>query len=191
MPTQNLTDRVDYSLVTNPGATPASISFTLVSGKLIRYDLPSSGDAMPVTSEVKVNEEPHPHYFEALNELTPFVVDVMNLGPNWMNDSQIGSLRLSWTYNDEDDSKTYKIVEIVLSRSSASAEILINRSIACRGIVADDIPEEVQETIDRICDEAYAYCTGQKTSQGSLFEMPPSVVQTGTRSKARTLAIAS
>ena len=33
--------------------------------------------------------------------------------------------------------------------------------------------------------------TGEKTSQATLFEMPLSVIQTGTRSKARTLSIAS
>ena len=169
---------------------PESLQFSLISANEIRYAFPAVGEAMPITSSGKTrHQEPHPDYFAALDELIPFVIDVMDLGTSWESGS-IGSLRLAWT-DDGEIEPSYKITSIDIARHSASGEIMTDRKLTCPRIVGDDIPPEVLEIIDRIFDEAWLYSTGEKPSQATLFEMPLSVVQAGTRSKARTLAIAS
>lgn len=169
---------------------PDTIQFSLISASEIRYAFPAVGDAMPVSSSGKTrHQEPHPDYFAALDELIPFVIDVMDLGSSWESGS-IGSLRLAWT-DDGEIEPSYKIVSIEISRPSGSDETITDRKLSCPRIVSEDIPDSVLEIIDRIFDEAWLYSTGEKPSQATLFEMPLSVVQTGTRSKARTLAIAS
>ena len=172
-----------------PAQRPESMQFTTISTKLIRYNEAARGDAMPVISTVTINDEPHPDYFSALDELAPFVTEVMGLKTMW-EVGTVGSLKLAWTDDEESGESTFKIVSIDLARSSVGSEILISRSIACRNIAGDDIPDDVSAIIDRICDEAWAYCTGAKTAQASLFDMPPAI-QSGTRSKVRPLAIAS
>ena len=169
---------------------PETIQFSLISANEIRYAFPAVGEAMPVSSSGKTrHQEPHPDYFAALDELIPFVIDVMDLGASWESGS-IGSLRLAWT-DDGEIEPSYKIASIDIARQSASGEIVADRKLTCPRIVNDDIPDEVLDIIDRIMDEAWLYSTGEKPSQATLFEMPLSVVQTGTRSKVRPLTIAS
>ena len=169
---------------------PDTLQFSLISANEIRYAFPAVGEAMPVSSSGKTrHQEPHPDYFAALDELIPFVIDVMDLGASWESGS-IGSLRLAWT-DDGEIEPSYKITSIEISRPSASEETMTNRKLSCPRIVSEDIPDSVLGVIDRIMDEAWLYSTGEKTSQATLFEMPLSVIQTGTRSKARTLSIAS
>lgn len=169
---------------------PDKLQFSLISANEIRYAFPAVGEAMPITSSGKTrHQEPHPDYFSALDELIPFVIDVMDLGSSWESGS-IGSLSLAWT-DDGEIEPSYKITSIEISRPSASEETMTNRKLSCPRIVSEDIPDSVLGMIDRICDEAWSYCTGEKTSQATLFEMPLSVIPSGTRSKARTLSIAS
>ena len=171
-----------------PTPRPDTLQFSLISASEIRYAFPAVGEAMPVSSSGKTRyKEPHPDYFKVLDELIPFVIDVMDLGPTWESGS-IGALKLDWTDSEEGDA-TYKITSIDIARQSASGEIVADRKMQCPRIVSDDIPAEVLEIIDRIFDEAWSYCTGEKTSQGSLFEMAPTNIST--RSKAKTMAIAS
>lgn len=169
---------------------PDKLQFSLISANEIRYAFPAVGVAMPVLSCGKTrHQEPHPDYFAALDELIPFVIDVMGLLPIWESGS-IGSLRIAWT-DDGEIEPSYKITSIEISRLSGSEEIMTDRKLSCPRIVDEDIPGSVLEIIDRIMDEAWSYCTGEKTSQATLFELPLSVISSGTRSKVRPLAIAS
>jgi hypothetical protein len=139
---------------------------------------------MPVQSIVKLNQDPHPDYFTALDKLAPFAIKTLDLGKHWELVSSIGSLKLDWSYNNNTEKFTYKIAEITIARLSHISEISIPRSIKFGGIIIDDIPFDVQAAIEDIMDEAWLYCIGQKTAQLNLFEIqkkmepnPPPIVQ--------------
>ncbi|MBC7515512.1 MAG: hypothetical protein H7237_03615 [Alkalinema sp. FL-bin-369] len=151
-----------------------TIRFEAINGKQIKYQSIGSDDliAMPVQSIVKIAVDPHPDYFTALDKLVPFAIKVMDLGKNWQVESSIGSLRLEWSYNNTTEKYTYKIAEITIFRSSDISEIPIDRSLKFGGIIIDDIPWEVRDAIEDILDQAWFYCTGKKTAQLNLFEMP-------------------
>lgn len=155
-----------------------AIRFEVINGTQIRYQsVPADGLAMPVQSIVKVNVDPHPEYFEALDKLVPFAVKVLDLGPAWLVGSSIGSLKLDWTYNNNTEKYTYKITEISIARYSDVSEIVIPRIIKFGGITIDDIPWEVRDAIEGIIDEAWLYCIGKKTAQLNLFDVAPKSIQ--------------
>lgn len=163
-----------------------TIRFESISGKQIKYQsIASDGLSMPVQSIVKINQEPHPDYFSALDKLAPFAIKVLDLGKHWQAVSTIGSLKLEWTYNNNTEKFTYKIQEIALARPSDISEIAIERFIKFGGIVIDDIPWEVRDYIEVIMDEAWLYCSGKKTAQLNLFEM----VSVETAQKAVKIAL--
>ena len=151
-----------------------TIRFETINGKQIKYQSIGSDDliAMPVQSIVKIAVDPHPDYFTALDKLVPFAIKAMDLGKNWQVESSIGSLRLEWSYNNTTEKYIYKIAEITIFRSSDISEIPIDRSLKFGGIIIDDIPWEVRDAIEDILDQAWFYCTGKKTAQLNLFEMP-------------------
>ena len=149
-----------------------ALRFELMNANQIKYQvIPIDGLAMPVQSIVKLKQDPHPDYFTALDKLVPFAIKVLDLGPNWINESAIGSLKLEWTYSDREKRWSYKISEITIARSSNMFEIPILRSIRFGGIIIDDIPSSILNAIEDIMDEAWLYCTGKKTSQLNLFDV--------------------
>ena len=151
-----------------------TIRFEAINGKNIKFKAIGNNNliAMPVTSEVKIAVDPHSDYFTALDKLVPFAIKVMKLEKDWLPISSIGSLRLEWSYNNTAEKYTYKIAEITIFRSSDISEIPIDRSLKFGGIIIDDIPWEVRDAIEDIFDQAWFYCTGKKTAQLNLFEMP-------------------
>lgn len=147
-----------------------SIRFEKMNGKQIVFQQVSATDlAMPVQSIVKINQDPHPDYFKALDALVPFAIKVMDLGPHWQY-SSIGSLKLEWTYNNNTEKFTYKIDSITIARPSALSELAIQRMMTFGGIVIDDIPYEVRDAIEAIMDQTYLYVLGKKTAQLNLFD---------------------
>lgn len=151
-----------------------AIRFEVINGIKIRYQsVPADGLAMPVQSNVKVRTDPHTDYFDSLDKLVPFAIKVLDLGPNWVHDSAIGSLKLDWTYSDRAEMWFYKIAEITIARSSHMTEIEIPRMVKFGGIIIDDIPASVQDAIETIMDEAWLYCSGKKTAQLNLFDVAP------------------
>jgi hypothetical protein len=152
-----------------------TLRFERMNCKQIAFQQVSTdGLTMPVQSIVKLNQDPHPDYFKALDALVPFSIKVLDLGPHWKF-SSIGSLKLAWSYSNVTEKYTYKIENITIVRPSNVGELPIGRAINFGGITIDDIPWDVQALIDAIMDEAYLYCTGKKTAQLNLFDTPPQV----------------
>lgn len=150
-----------------------ALRFEKMNAKQIVFQQVSAEDvAMPVQSIVKINQDPHPDYFKALDALVPFAIKVMDLGPHWQF-SSIGSLKLEWTYNNNTEKFTYKIDSITIARLSHLSELAIPRMMTFGGIVIDDIPYEVRDAIENIMDQAYLYVLGKKTAQLNLFDTQP------------------
>lgn len=148
-----------------------AIRFEVINGNQIKYQsIGTDAIQMPVQSIVKVNQDPHPDYFRALDKLASFAIETLDLGKNWKTNSSIGSLKLEWTYSNQTEKFSYKIAEITIARSSSIEELCIPRIIKFGGIVADEIPWDVKGAIDDIMDEAWLYCAGKKTAQLDLFD---------------------
>jgi hypothetical protein len=158
------------------GRPTDTLRFERMNCKQIAFQQVSADElAMPVQSIVKLNQDPHPDYFKALDALAPFAIEVIGFDKQIWSTASIGALALEWTYNNNTEKYTYKIANLTIDRPSIQSEVIISRTMSIGGITIDDIPHEVQGAIEHIMDEAYLYCTGKKTAQLNLFDTPPQV----------------
>jgi hypothetical protein len=153
-----------------------AIQFSAINAKKIVFQqsaIEGESIAVPLESTVKIDEEPHPDYFEALDKLVEYAIKMMDLGSNWKHAS-CGGIKLKWTYNHNLEKFTYRIESIAIARTSCAGELPISRSVSFGGVIYDEIPAIVIDAIDAIMDEAWLYLSGKKTAQLNLFEAPVS-----------------
>ena len=144
---------------------PSNIVFKSVGIKAIKFDRLIGGDRVEAVKISTEKEDPHPDYFEALNDFALTVVDLLDLGQSWLQ----GTIELVDAGYSVDDNPSLSIRSIVLTRESLLGEVVVKRSVKLGKMCANDIDPIVLKSLEHLWEEAWLYALGRKTAQGQLI----------------------
>lgn len=144
-----------------------TVRFTKVSYSQLEYDREEPGEiAEHVVARIEYPEAVRSQFNEAMNRLTPIVVDALDLGQSWLQ-GEIYSLKTQWSWSG--DKWLLKINEIELRRSTLSGEIPMMRSVKTGKITEEGFDPFTRSILEAVWDEAWIYLKDQP-KQGSLFD---------------------